>query len=290
MALMLVCGALLAVGVAFTLLWSDERLLAPDGRLAPTAPGVGPAGASARVAALRLYAWWASVLTVAGVATGILIAGAGGRLAMRLLAVTSPQSTGRLTEGDATIGRITLEGTVALLVFGALPLALGSAALYLLVAPWLPAGRAAGPVFGGLLLVTIAPFADPLRADNIDFGRLGPGWLSVLVLGGLTVLQGAAVAACAGRLSRSLPLLSRSSLPAAVPPIVLALLLVPLGLLLAAAAAVVALLPRLLPWLLTMRASRPAVVVGRALLAVAVLVALPSCIAAVTSIVTASPR
>ena len=61
---------------------------------------------------------------------------------MRGFAATSARGrTGRTTEAQATVGEITLQGTLAFLVFGALPFAFASAALYLLVEPWLPRGR-----------------------------------------------------------------------------------------------------------------------------------------------------
>lgn len=280
MALMLVCGALLLAGVVVALGWGGERLLAPEGRLAQLEAAAAPS----RREALRLYAWWATVLVVTGTATGVLVTGAGGRLAMRLLAATSPQSTGRITEAQEVIGRISPEGTLAYLIFGALPFAFASAVLYLLVAPWLPRGRAAGPCFGVVLLITVAPFVDPLRADNIDFDRVGPGWLSVLVFAALALLQGAALAAIGGRVSRSLPLLSRRT-AAAGAPLLLAVVLVPVGVVLAVGAAVVAAAPRLLPWFLAARASRIGVAVGRIVLGVAVLAALPAFVAAVASIV-----
>lgn len=284
MALMLVCGALLAAGIGVTARWSGERLLEPGVAVSP-APGARP-----RVEALRRYLWWASVLTVTGTTTGVLVAGAGGRLAMRLLAATSPQSTGRLTEGSAVIGRITTEGSLAFLVFGALPLAFASSALFLLVSPWLPRGRWAGVAFGAVLLVTVAPFVDPLRPDNVDFVKLGPGWLAVLVLAALTVLQGAAVTAIASRLSRSLPLLERGNLTATGPPLLLAALLVPVGILLSAVGLVVTALPRLLPTLLAARASRTGVLVGRGLLIGVVLATMPAFVGAVVSIASSSSR
>ncbi len=178
---------------------------------------------------LRLYAWWASMLLVVGTVSGLLVTGAGGRLAMRLLAVTSPQATGRLTEAQATVGEITFEGTIGFLVFGALPFAFASTALFLLAAPWLPRGRLAGPTFGLAAFIMVAPFIDPLRADNVDFDIVGPGWLSVLVFAALAVVQGAFLAAFAGRLSRSLPLMTRANWPDTALPLLLAIVLVPLG-------------------------------------------------------------
>lgn len=277
---MVVCGVLLLAGVVLTLVWSGERLLPPQGVLTQPAGGV----ARPRREALRLYAWWASMVVLLGAATGVLVTGAGGRLAMRLLAATSPDATGRITEAQVVVGQISLGGTVVYLLFGALPLAFASAALYLLVAPWLPRGRAAGPTFGVLLLVAGAPFVDPLRADNIDFDLVGPGWLSVLVFAALSILQGAALSAIGGRLSRSLPLLSRQHEAAIGAPLLIAVVLVPVGIVIAAGAMVVAAAPRLLPWVLAARASRTGVIVGRVLLAVAVLAALPAFLAAIVSI------
>lgn len=288
MVLMVVCGALLLAGVVLTLAWSGERLLAPLD--APTQPAGGATAVRPRREALRLYAWWASMVVLLGAVTGVLVTGAGGRLAMRLLAATSPDATGRVTEAQVVVGRISPDGTLAYLLFGALPLAFASAALYLLVAPWLPRGRAAGPTFGVLLLVAVAPFVDPLRAANIDFDLVGPGWLSVLVFAALSLLQGAALAAIGGRLSRSLPLLSPQREAALGAPLLIAVVYVPVGVVLAVGAMVVAAAPRLLPWVLAAGASPTGVVVGRVVLAVAVLAALPSFIAAIVSITTSVVR
>ena len=184
------------------------------------------------------------MLLVVGTVSGLLVTGAGGRLAMRLLAVTSPEATGRLTEAQATVGEITFEGTIGYLVFGALPFAFASTALYLLVAPWLPRGRLAGPTFGLAVFIVVAPFIDPLRADNVDFDIVGPGWLAVLVFAALAVLQGAFLSAFAGRLSRSLPLMTRTNWPDTVLPLLLAVVLFPLGAVLAVGALVTFALPR----------------------------------------------
>ena len=191
MLLVIVCGALLAVAVALCVVWGREPLVEPE---IPRSPTSAPRPTTSRVRrhldGLRLYAWWASMFLVVGTVSGLLVTGAGGRLAMRLLAVTSPQATGRLTEAQATVGEITFEGTIGFLVFGALPFAFASTALYLLAAPWLPRGRLAGPTFGLAAFIMVAPFIDPLRADNVDFDIVGPGWLSVLVFAALAVRAG----------------------------------------------------------------------------------------------------
>lgn len=279
MLLIIVCGILLAIGIVVTVLWNGERLVTPAVPDREAASRRHP-----HLDGLRFYVWWATVFIVIGTVTGILVTGAGGRLIMRLLAVTSPDATGRLTEAQAIVGDITLGGTVAYMIFGALPFAFASAALYLLVAPWLPRGRLGGPTYGVILLVTVAPFIDPLRPENIDFDKVGPGWLSVLVFAALAVLQGAALAALAGRLSRSLPLMTRANWPATGALLLPAVVLFPVGVVVAVGAVITTAFPRLLPWFLGLRASRAGVIVGRVLLAVAVLAALPSFVVAVVSI------
>lgn len=278
MLLIVVCGALLAAGAAIAAAWSGEPLVEPA---PPRRDAERP-----RRAALAHYARWAAILTLAGVATGVLVLGAGGRLAMRLLAATSPDAVGRFTEGQARVGDITLEGTLAYATFGALPIALVSAALYLLVAPWLPRGQLAGPAFGLVLLVVGSPFVDPLRADNLDFDLLGPGWLSVAVFALLALLHGTALAAIAGRASRALASSAASGRRGTVLALGAAAVLLPIGVVLALGALVVAALPRALPALLAARRSRRGVLIGRVLLGAATIAAAPAFIGAVVSIAT----
>lgn len=285
MLLMIACGVLLGAGLALSIVWGGEELRVPvavDGAASIT---TASSYRHAHLAGLRLYLWWATVFTAIGTASGILVTGAGGRLAMRVLAATSPEAAGRFTEAQASVGDITLVGTVAYLIFGALPFAFASAALYLLLAPWLPRGRLAGPTFGAVLLIIVSPIIDPLRPDNVDFNIVGPGWLSALLFGALAVLQGALLAALAGRLSRGLPLISRRNWPAAAAPLLPAVILFPVGVVLSAAGIVALAFPRLLPWFLELRASRVGVIVGRILLAAAVVTTLPGFIAALVSIV-----
>ncbi|MFF2369524.1 hypothetical protein [Agromyces sp. NPDC058110] len=299
--LMFACGALLATGIVLAVRWSGERFVAPQrpAALARRADAASEAVSEAEsdaasgavrpsarhLAGLRVYAWWATVLTVLGTLSGLLVTGAGGRLVMRMLAATSPGATGRSTEAEAIVGEITPEGTLAYLVFGALPFAFASAALYLLVEPWLPRGRFGGAAFGLVLLVCVAPFVDPLRAANVDFDIVGPGWLSVLAFATLAVLHGAFLAAVAGRLSRSLPLVSRRRWVGPLSPLLAAIVLLPVGVALAVGALAAFVAPRVLPWFLDLRASRAGVLVGRVLLGLGVLASLPTFVSGVFSIV-----
>jgi len=285
MPLIITCAVLLAVGVVVTVVWWPERFAAPPTPFTrPTGSDESEPGRVRHLDGLRLYAWWAAVFMVIGTATGILITGAGGRLTMRLLAMTSPEATGRFTEASASVGEISLEGTFTFLLFGALPFSFASAALYLLVVPWLPSGALGGVLLGAVMFVTVSPFVDPLRADNIDFLIVGPGWLAIIAFALLSLLQGAALAAIAGRLSRSLHLMTRRNWPQTVAPLLLSIVLFPIGAVLALGGLITFALPRLLPWFLDIRASRTGVVVGRVLLALAVVAALPAFVGAVVSI------
>ena len=72
---------------------------------------------------------YAGVCLAAGLGAGLIAAGAGGRLVMRMLALTSPDAERAITEAGATIGEITLEGTLSFLVFTGIPVGLAAGAL-----------------------------------------------------------------------------------------------------------------------------------------------------------------
>lgn len=118
------------------------------------------------------------VLVVAGMATGVLVAGLGGRLAMLLLRLTSPAPVKGLVSDDGfVIGRVTLSGTYNLAMLGGLVGVIGAAA-YQWVRPWLlgpgwlrsvTVALASGAVVGSMLI----------HADGIDFTRLKPTWLAL---------------------------------------------------------------------------------------------------------------
>jgi hypothetical protein len=142
---------------------------------------------------------------VAGLIAGVLGAGAGGRLIMRLLALTSPPSAdGRITEAQEVVGEITVGGTFALFTFGGAVTGMLAAALYVLLYRWLPSGRARGVAFGALILVGFSWWVEPLRGSNPDFDIVGPGWLAVVSFSALALVEGMLVAALVGRLSRAL--------------------------------------------------------------------------------------
>lgn len=311
--IVVVCTLLLLVGVAMVIAWGGRPVRAPLASASaadlpvsslpvPSPDLARDAQVDAQISTLRRYLWWANVATVAALASGTLVAWAGGRLAMRILAATSPASAqGRLTEAQANVGFPTIDGSIALLFFGGLPAGFAAAFIYLLIHRWLPAGRWAGPLLGVLLLLVFGASVEPFRADNIDFALVGPGWLSVVLFSVLAVLHGAVVAAVAGAFSGRLPLPSGQSWKYYL-PLLGAILFVPAGFVLGVGALVVMVWAKLVP---AVRARRPGAdngqssvrrpgVAGRAavvnwaargLLGLAAVAALPLFISAVTSIV-----
>jgi hypothetical protein len=260
-----VCLVLLAAGVLVAVRWGRVPLATPG-------PLWGRRGRPTAGAVLRRYLWWLTVCTVASLVSAVLAAGAGGRLAMRLLAQTSPEARGRVTEAGEVVGEVSVGGSVALLVFGALPAAVVATVLYLLVHRFLPAGWGRPTALAGLLLLFFSVRLEPLRPDNVDFAILGPAWLSVGTFVLLALLHAAVVVGVAGAYSRVLPEYGEGSHAWYAPLLVLPVLF-PLGALAAVLGLVVVAGSRLLP------ARRPAVPggvrTGRAVLAAAAAVALP---------------
>jgi hypothetical protein len=278
MALMLICGLLLLAGVVAAVRWGGEPVQPP--------PAQEREDERAWVASIRRYVWYLAVGVVAGIGAGVLVAGAGGRLIMRLLAVTADEhSRGLETEADEIVGRITTGGTVTFIIFTALFLGLATGPLYLLIRHWLPGGRLGGLAFGALLLAALATRVEPLRADNTDFGLVGPGWLAASAFAALVLLHGMVVAALAGRYSRTLPLISgkRRAVLGHVPLLVL-LPVAPVVLLAVLGGGVAVWLGRTrgaVAWL----SSRRALVGGRLVIGGFFVAALPGSIAAFAEIV-----
>jgi hypothetical protein len=194
----LICVALVAIGMAMVVRWSVPALAASAG--------------AEPVSWRRWLSRWAAVAIASGFVAGLLAAGAGGRLVMRLLAETSAGSAGQVTEAEATIGEITAGGTLGFVLFGGIPFGVASGVLYLAVGPLLPRRWTAGLLFGLLLLVIGSTRLDPLRADNFDFNLLGPDWLAVAAFVTLVLFHGMLVVAVGRRLSRTW-------LPSTAPPV-----------------------------------------------------------------------
>jgi len=270
--IMVGCGVLFVAGLVAAVRWSGLRLSTPAAWERSDHP---PA-----TEAMRRYLWWLTIATVTGLAAGLLVAGTGGRLVMRLLAVTSPESQGQLTEADEVVGQISLGGTIGLIIFGGLIAGLLSSALYVLIRWWLPAGRLGALVFGLLLLVLASTRLEPMRANNFDFTLVGPPWLAVLTFTALTLLHGLAVAGIAARYSHSLPALSRR--PSTLlrhTPLLLLLLVPPLAVVAIIAGIVFVIVSRL--GAVSPSWSSRALLTGRVVVAVVAVVALPGFVIAI---------
>ena len=134
------CILVVLVGLLAIVRWGSLAVQPPP---TPAQDDTVPADRPPMGLVVRRYLWYLTLAISAGVGAGILAAGAGGRLAMRLLAVTAgPDAQGRITEADQVVGRISLDGTLGFIVFTGLFFGAASGAAYLLVRRWLPGGRA----------------------------------------------------------------------------------------------------------------------------------------------------
>ena len=270
MGVVVVCCVLVLLGLVAVVRWGGLEL-------------EGPPEPDADLA--RRYAWWVTIAAAAGVSSGLLMSGPGGRLAMRLLAATAGRAAqGRVTEAEEVVGEITIGGSIGFVLFVGLASGLASAVLYLLAHRWLPRGRLGGLVFGALLLVVFAPGLDPLRKANPDFDVVGPGWLAVVVFIALGLAHGMVVAALAARYGRVLPLVTKDRrVLVRYSPLVL---LLPLGSP-AVVVVVVGLVVIGINRLVDVKAlldTRRVLVAGRIVLVLGALVALPSFLGSVIDI------
>jgi hypothetical protein len=277
------CGLMLLVGVALSYRWRSYFLAQPEW----ATRDLRTSSDGADRPWLQLL-WLTSVGILTGFTVGALVIGPGGRLVMRLLAATSPESKGFQTEAQETVDRITLGGTIGFIIFVGLAFGVAAGLTYVFVYFALPRGITGGVVFGAALLVVFGSHVDPLRAGNHDFTIVGPGWLAVSAFTTLAVLTGAAIAPVAGRIAAALPAPRASWVWWLVPTALFTLLVfaaLPVALVipvLGSAVFLSAAANRRLRELLRRRGKTVAVVV----LAGVVLVSLPAFLSAVDDIVT----
>ncbi|HQR25904.1 MAG TPA: hypothetical protein PLP61_02590 [Nocardioides sp.] len=195
MLLMLACGALLAVTGVAAWRWRRYALELPAWATRDEGRRATPALA---------LAWLLTVALLTGLVVGLFVVGPAGRLAMRLLAATSPDAQGQITEAQEVIGEISLSGTLGLFLFVGLPFGLAVGIAYAFASFVLPRGIWGGAVFGTAALVILGSTVDPLRGDNPDFDIVGPGWLSVVTFVAMAVVTGILTAPIAGRVASAL--------------------------------------------------------------------------------------
>jgi hypothetical protein len=141
---------------------------------------------------------------LAGLVVGIVVAGFGGRLAMRLAALVVPSANGAFTENGNRIGEITLAGSAALVIFAGLAAAIFLAVVWVAISPWLPGRR---PVRGLVAMPIAVAFGATalINADNPDFVVLGHDPFVVAILLALVAAMAPAMAVADGWFDRRLP-------------------------------------------------------------------------------------
>jgi hypothetical protein len=147
---------------------------------------------------------------VAGALAGIVAAGMGGRLAMRITALTAGQGhQGKLTEAEETVGVISLEGTMFLVVILGIGAGLFGGVLYAGLRSWLrDLGAWRGLAFGLFMLGTLGWTV--IERDNFDFHEFGYATLNIAMFGMLFVAFGVLVAPLYDAVHRRLPRLTLS--------------------------------------------------------------------------------
>lgn len=143
---------------------------------------------------------WISVRGLAAVISGVLVLGLGGRLVMLLSRLIHPDAVGRFTENGNRIGEFTVEGTLALLIFGGLAGGLFAGVVWVIVKDWIPDRS---PIVG-LGTVSIGGFL-LIEADNRDFLILTPPGLDIVLLLTLVFLFGVVLHRLDRVLDRRLP-------------------------------------------------------------------------------------
>ena len=141
---------------------------------------------------------------LAGLLTGFLVAGFGGRVVMRAAALLVPDATGRITENGNRVGDITVSGTLGLVIAGGLFFGLFGATIWVVVSPWLPGGvgrRAVAAMPVAVALVGVAL----IREGNPDFRILRHDVATVALLLGLVAVAGLTISLVDSWLDRRLP-------------------------------------------------------------------------------------
>lgn len=141
---------------------------------------------------------------LAGLIVGIVLAGVGGRLVMRLAALLVPDATGLVTENGNRIGTITADGTAALVVFIGLFFGAVAGSLWVVIAPWLPERTAARALVTIPIAVALGT-AGLVEDSNPDFIFLDRSPAVVASLVGLVALFGPALVLVDRWLDRRLP-------------------------------------------------------------------------------------
>lgn len=120
---------------------------------------------------------------VAGAIAGVISAGVGSRVVMRIIALADPETDGAFTDAEATVGDITIDGTLGLLMLGTIAGVMGGL-VYLGLRRWLPVPAPwKGLAYGIVTLLTVGQLL--FDTHNADFQIFEP---ILLVIGLFAVL------------------------------------------------------------------------------------------------------
>lgn len=222
--LLLVAILLLFVAAAAHYVMTQRSLTA---RLSPDQTISASEQQISRRASFESFVRSLSAAVSLGAILGLVIGGIGGRLAMRLLFLTSPDSVKGLESDDGfVIGKFGLVDTLNLLAFGVLVGVFG-ALVYLLIRRWLPKERRFRSfTSGGLAAATVG--AAIVHPDGVDFTLLEPLWLAVALFLVIPGLFGVLIAPFVDRTDEADSWFQRKRMVVAASPLIL--LLFPLAL------------------------------------------------------------
>ena len=132
---------------------------------------INPRVPAAPFTALAGLARHITIAGFSGLITGVLVGGIGGRLFMRIAgAIAGDVAQGRTTEAGFTVGEVTVEGTLGLVIFIGIFSGFAVATYYVMFFPWVAwARRWRGVVFGLIGFAGASATSDLLNPDNIDF-------------------------------------------------------------------------------------------------------------------------
>ena len=140
---------------------------------------------------------WAVAL---GALSGVISAGVGARVVMRIIALANPDSDGVFTDAEATVGDITFGGTVNLLFLGIAAGIMGGA-VYLGLRRWLPVPAAwKGLTYGVVSLLTVGQLL--FDTHNADFQIFEPVVMVIALFSVLFLLNGVILGALLDRFHR----------------------------------------------------------------------------------------
>lgn len=147
---------------------------------------------------------------LAGLLSGFLVAGIGGRIVMRTAALQVPAAAGRFTDNGNRIGEITLSGTLGLVLVGGLFFGLAGATVWAVVSPWIPGGTRLRAVLAMPIAVALVGLM-LVQARNPDFQVLEHNAATVGLLVFLVALAGLVISLLDSWLDRRLPVANAST-------------------------------------------------------------------------------